>query len=433
MRSFNSLVLAAATLVLAGACALFSQIKFSNKIMLSGGLKLSSSSSAPPILSICTAYSTICSAITLTGDPYSHGTFAGYADPSIRQDPQTGTLFMAYSWPNSTSGASAIETHLSKSTDGGATWNYVGAMYPSVTATNPTTHATNYSSNEVVNLLPVVSGGTTYWIAIRLNYWQPAGGASQPYTSRFGIAVAAGNATTGPYALAGVTPQYLGSNQNNDANYPVDVNMQSPQGTPISALSTCTSFREPALRVDTGGNLVLMLGCGTLHFTAQYQAASPIAGGWSWNYITGSNTFATQTDANSLCSYTNSCAYNLFMTEPDMATNKAASGTVLPVSLVRLQSGQRISTGCVVAELDTSSLPYTFKRSGGNIIVDATVLSPDSRAGGPGSCTYDPNSSTGVIIAHKETNCASGTPGCTAYGNPTGNLFTYLMQSLLTP
>ena len=95
MRSFNSLVLAAATLVLAGACALFSQIKFSNKIMLSGGLKLSSSSSAPPILSICTAYSTICSAITLTGDPYSHGTFAGYADPSIRQDPQTGTLFMA--------------------------------------------------------------------------------------------------------------------------------------------------------------------------------------------------------------------------------------------------------------------------------------------------------------------------------------------------
>lgn len=404
---------------LALCAAVFAQIIVKNVIV--GNIVLTATSGTPPTSAVCTATSTICTAITINGDPASVGPFAGYADPSAATDPNGGVKWLAYSWANSKSGAAAIETHCAKSTDGGTTWNYVGTIFPSVTATNPTTGQTNYSSNEVVKILPVNVSGTTWWTVIRLNYWEPSGGASQPTTSRFVINTAAGNATTGPMAVASATPEYLGSSANSDSNYPINVNMQ----TLSSDLSVCTSFREPTLIVDVAsGKLVLFLGCNNFQFVAQFTAPSPTSGSWTWTYVPTSNTFSVPADATNLCAYTAGCARSLRITENDIMLNHAGTKTVMPLSLIYINgAGNRVSTGAVVAEINTSSLPYTFVRSGGNIVVDATVTSPDSVSGGPGSSSYDPVANDGVLLAHKVTANAPQNNG----------EYTYLMKSLLLP
>lgn len=412
--------------------------KVGGHFKIGGKMKASATSATPATSAVCNATSTGCTAISISGEAPSPTclTFAGTADPSIKQDPQTGTWFMGYSWPNCVNGAAATETHLAKSTDSGTTWTYVGVINPSVSTTDPVTGNAIHGNNEVVTLLPYVSGGITYWIQGWSSYYAlEHGGGTVDYTARFAFNVAAGNATTGPLALAGVTPEYIGTSQNNQpASWPTVQNFQ----TINAAMSTCTRLREPTLIVDPNdGKLVMLMGCGTIKFTAQFVTNTSVtAGNWVWSYITGSNTFATNTDAVNVCAYLNACSVpaglKLLMTEPDISQNTALTKYVMQWTLATTPAGGRFSYGAVTTEVDLSSRPYTFLRTGGNIIVDASVTSTDSATGGPGSSTFGPGSNTGVIIAHKRTNCTGGTSGCSS--NPAqGGLYTYLMQSFLKP
>jgi hypothetical protein len=69
--------------------------------------------------------------------------------------------------------------------------------------------------------------------------------------------------------------------------------------------------------------------------------------------------------------------------------------------------------------LASNNPPVLATNGGGNVIVDASVTSPDSINQGPGSGTYDATATAnGVIIAHNVR---------------PGGVVTYLMQSLLLP
>jgi hypothetical protein len=375
----------------------------------------------------CTATTPPCPTINLASiDPASPTNFAGYADATIRKDPQTGTLWMAYSWPNTTTGATqVVETHVAYSTDRGVTWSNSGlanggVLFPSQTVTNPSTGATNdHTCSEVMNLYPQVVGGVTYWYGIHQTYLvqQGAGGTgNQPNTVRFALAIAAGGPTTGPMGLATATPQYLGSSQNTDSDFSASVNL-----TALSGLTNCTQFREPSL-IMIGNTMYFQTSCGDLSSIAQFSTVNPQAnpGNWVWSYVAK---FATQSDAQSVCSHLNGCNQTLYFTQGDIAHSTAAAKTLMILSAVETVAGAKVSLGCVAAELATVS-PPTFALDGlGNVKVDAAIASTDSTADGPGSCTYDPASTTGLVMAHKVSNNAP----------QNGGFFTYFVASGAKP
>ena len=63
--------------------------------------------------------------------------------------------------------------HLAYSTNGGQSWTYQGALYTSQTVVNPVTGKTEYTSHEVMNLLPQVVNGVTRWYGILSTYNVP--------------------------------------------------------------------------------------------------------------------------------------------------------------------------------------------------------------------------------------------------------------------
>jgi hypothetical protein len=77
----------------------------------------------------------------------------------------------------------------------------------------------------------------------------------------------------------------------------------------------------------------------------------------------------------------------------------------------------------VAAEMTSIDPPMFAYNSQAQVQVDAFVTSPDSADGGPGSCTYSPNSATGMILAHRQSTKAP----------QNGGFFTFLMESMLFP
>lgn len=389
-----------------------------------------------PLTATCTATSTGCTAINLASDPYSTaGAFGGYADATIRQDPVTGTLWMAYSWPHTipsgtagVAGTQVLDTHVAFSTDSGKTWAYKGALYTSQAVTNPVTGKTDYTAHEVMNLFPQVVGNVTYWYGIHSTYYVPqaSGGGSglEDYTKRWQIAVAPGTATSGPMGLATAPSQFLGQ--------PIDT---YPQYFPVSVdLSTlnaevagCTQFFEPAL-VMSSNTLYLFLACtpsaAANRFYAVFKTTSPLAAApnWTWTYIPGGSTkFANQSDAVSVGRYLASGA--TYITQMDIAPS-SNPGTLLAILTAAFDNANgKNSLGCVAAELAGIEPPKFVYNSAGQVQVDAVLTSPDSQITGPGSCTYSPASATGMILAHRVDTKAP----------QNGGFFTYLMQSLLFP
>jgi hypothetical protein len=171
---------------------------------------------------------------------------------------------MAYSWPHNiagtSSGVQAIDIHVSYSTDGGKTWTYKGPLFTSQQVTNPVTGQTDDTANEVMNLFPQVVNGVTYWYGIHSLYNLPATGSgnseSQPYSRRWEIATAAGDADNGPMGLATAAPQYLGQSIDNESSFPVSTNLSSLD----PEVSSCAEFPEPALVMENN-NLYPFLDC----------------------------------------------------------------------------------------------------------------------------------------------------------------------------
>src|SRR3990172_3547499 len=95
------------------------------------------------------ALSPACPEVTIAGDPFATlgggpAPYRGYGDPSLERDPDTGDIWLSYSWLDvlvSNPGPPpvvdfGVRTHLAKSPDGGQTFAFVRA----INATSPITH-----------------------------------------------------------------------------------------------------------------------------------------------------------------------------------------------------------------------------------------------------------------------------------------------------
>src|SRR3989338_1144029 len=103
----------------------------------------------------CTAGNPDCPRLLISGDAPDKSKFHGFADPSMRRDPNTGTLWLVYSWPHVVRSGSglwswlsrppdpAVDIHLARSYDAGGTWTYAGPLWKAHTVENPVTKVSN--------------------------------------------------------------------------------------------------------------------------------------------------------------------------------------------------------------------------------------------------------------------------------------------------
>ena len=199
----------------------------------------------------CAASQPGCAEIVIDGDPPSRlpngppSPFRGFADPSVRRDPTTGALWMAYSWPRLHVGATTftpgIDIHLARSDDDGGTWNFVAALWESQGRVSPS-GIRGFEDHEVANILPMPRADEVDWYAARLAYFIPEGGgfgARVPSSFRLVVARAAS-----PAGLADAPAASLGSRLS-DARWGIDVDL-----TTLSPhLERCDLWNEPALHV----------------------------------------------------------------------------------------------------------------------------------------------------------------------------------------
>ena len=374
------------------------------------GLLLAACSSATPAtrvptpslvlaaLSIdCTAANPACRPLTIMGD--APATLAGgapspargFADASIRKDPASSRLWMAYSWPHITGTGRAqtvtVDSHLAHSDDGGATWTFDRTLWTSTAENDPTTRETGYSNNETVSLAPRQTLTGVVWYSVRLRYFTRVGGYK---FNTFQLRVAS---ATSPQELATSTEGILGGSLTpKEWDVDTDLSKLSPE------VADCT-WSDPGLLFEDA-SLYLAVQCFIVTPRGEQVAREFVAlfstrpdgpaPDWKWSY---SGKLATRADAVAMGGES--------FTQTDLAY--AQDGTLLLI-VSPSKPGQPLEahTGCVALEIASLTPPTLARDAAGRPKLRASVTASDLGPQGPGACGYDPASSTGIVIMRRQ-------------------------------
>ncbi len=346
----------------------------------------------------CTETNISCPQIEFEGDNFQNTVFSGFADPSIRKDPNTDRIWMTYSWPRLfglSSGTTLVETHFAYSDDAGGSWTYDQPLYESSSITNLFSGQLNYISNEITSTWPVDNGdGTTTWYAARLQYpvipgsyiYDQLGAQSYIKVARANSIVGLKTAEEAVLAPAGL----LGA-------YPFDTKLSSLHAD----VSSCITWMEEAL-IHHDGRLYLAVQCWALdgleldHDQFFYAVFSTNASGstrdWIWRY---EGKFLLPEEAQLEFGHT-------FFNQLDFS--KRSDGTILLIATLAdpLPTENRDHYhGCVVMEAESLSPPGVVKDGTGRFKVLSKVTASDLDTYGPAACAYEPESTTGVLITRR--------------------------------
>lgn len=335
------------------------------------------------------------------GDP---SPFHGFSDATLRRDPETGRLWMAYSWPsvrvaqNGRRGlfrrqggvSPQVEIHLAYSDDQGRDWQLAKVLW-SPTPSRAPGGEEGYMNHEVANLLPVRENGEVVWYGARLDYFLPdEGGFRKRPLQSFRILI--GRAAS-PGDLAAAPMAALGS-MATDPAWGVDVNLArlSPE------TRHCMLWNEPALFHD-GEELFLALSCmafrgktpdmerNDLVVYATHPQGPPSR--WQWRYA---GKLAGAREAGELGGER--------LTQIDLARSR--DGRLLAImtpDLWNTEAGDFVHLGCVAVEVESVDRSLRLARDvAGRLKVAAKVTASDAGAAGTAACAYDPASETGIIL-----------------------------------
>lgn len=352
----------------------------------------------------CTANSPDCPPIEIEGDSPAllpsgeESPFRGFADPSVRRDPVSGELWLAYSAPNlyvvhNDRPSPGVEIHLASSKDGGASWQYQGVLWEVQAAKNPTNNEDGTIDHEVANLLPVQTESGVTWYGVRLDYFLPEKGAfkARPFDS-FHLQIAQADS---PLALADAETAILSTDQT-APEWNADLNLASLD----PSLSRCAMWNEPALHFQNG-ELFLVVRClvfesgvaavenSDLILFAAEPAADVHDMKWRYVGVLAGGEEARQLGGNGL-------------TQVDLALGM--DGQLLAILTPDSWSNAErdfVHYGCRVVEVESLDPPALKKDEQGNLIVRAEVTTSDLPALGPGACAYDPALTVGLIITRR--------------------------------
>ncbi len=355
----------------------------------------------PPVRLDCRADSPTCPEVRIQGDPHFRlpglgwSPFYGYGDPSIRQDPASGRLWLSYSylgihpWPSPEFG---VSIHLASSGDGGASWRFDRELAPSEGELDPAPPGgLGVSVHEVSTLAPLERAGATRWFGMHLRYFQPFGREDRrPNSIHFRLSRA-----NRPRGLGRGPEARLGAPFTHPAWRPdLDLSTLDPE------LGRCSLWTEPALYA-LDETLYLVAQClvidprtGARDADAEFlgvfatDGRGPITDlDWSWRgRLTG------RRDARALGGHV--------LTQADVA--RARDGSLLLLVTPKRLAPRDRHLGCRALELESLDPPRLRRDPAGRPIVRADIRSSDSTGLGPGLCAYDPASSTGVLFVRTE-------------------------------
>lgn len=348
--------------------------------------------------------SAACPELAIAGDAPSRlpsgaaSPFRGFADPSLRHDPATGTQWLAYSWPSLHANgdgttAPAVSTHLARSDDDGRSFRFVGELWPSTPARDLGGEP-GYVDHEVPNLLPVVGGGAVTWFGVRLEYFVPERGgfAARPFDS-FRLRLARASS---PPALAAATAATLGTARTALGWDPGQTDLSAL----ADAVADCAMWNEPALH-HVGDTLYLVVRC--LRFEAGVPRversdlvvfaapAGPDVRRYSWRYA---GRLASAEEARELGGGG--------LTQIDLARGR--DGRLLAIVSPDDWSethGEFVHHGCRVVEVDSLDPPRLARDAAGRLRVRAVVTASDQGPLGPGACAYAPTAALGVLLTRR--------------------------------
>jgi Abnormal spindle-like microcephaly-assoc'd, ASPM-SPD-2-Hydin len=365
----------------------------------------------------CSVAAGLCSTLVFQSDPIADGLFHGYADPAMRKDPNSSTLYVAYSWPHTLAdGTRTVDLHLSHSNDGGTTFVYDGSLYATGNSTLQYNGNSYYTSTETIDLLPIPQGNKTLWVQAHQQY------LVAPQTAIYGnlyttnitsmTAILIDPASTTPAMLAAqlsAAPEARLGTSSSDAARGITQNLAALSAT----TAKCSAFGQQALTF-AAGTLYLALECtetpgnGNIdghegsHFLYSTMPVGADASQWVWSYV---GEFATPVQAAQLGGVEGT-AYNFFTEMQFVQTTSGLSVVITPAVFAPSTATQPvIQYGCrviPVASLLVPALKLDTVTSAPLVI--AKVTESDLYTGsneGPAACTYDPASATGILLGRK--------------------------------
>ena len=305
-----------------------------------------------------------CPAVTIAGDPDSSDAFHGLGDPSLERDGD-GTLWLTYSWldhePLDTATIHAVRTHLAKSTDNGATWTFVRAL-------NAALPAPNNVALVIHEVSSIARRPDNTWHATWLTYGQPAAGAGVQFHYQRTIASAPAQlGDAGDAWLRGtfsqVTTQHTG--------------MQ------IAGVENCFVFTEPALFTHAGTSYLATTCIVDPAQPALQRLVLLRESGTDLVYV---GDLLSSADAAELG--------GTRVEQIDLSVAK--DGSVIAIVTPIADGMQPPHRGCIVLEVEDIATAK-MRRAGGKLVRRA-VITADGNSIGPGLCTYDKDSTTGVLL-----------------------------------
>jgi hypothetical protein len=315
----------------------------------------------------------------------------GYADPSLRRDPSSGTIWLAYSWPHldsaprSASGV-VVDNHLARSTDGGKSWNFVRELWKSSPATDHKGRP-GHLNQETVSLAARQLGSGSVWYSVRFRYFLDTDG--KPQIASFTLRVA--TAST-PEQLSQADEATLGGDLTEDF-WDVDLNLASLSGD----LKGCTFF-DPGL-IYHEGRLYLAVQCvlytsageaAERGFVAMFatEASGPVRR-WNWRYL---GKLSGRAEALELG------GENLLQTDLALGRDGAPIAIFSPSAPATPLAAH---FGCRAVEIESFDPPRLARDPSGRLRVRASVTASDLLPSGPAACAYEAASATGLVIVRR--------------------------------
>ncbi len=352
----------------------------------------------------CTAIN--CQPLLINGDKESTlpsgqlAAFRGYADPSMRKDPTSNRLWLAYSWPHVTVSngqrSQGVETHLAYSDNEGKTWQFDKVLWPTNSATNlGGNNEPGFMQHEVPNLLPVQTPNGIVWYGIREDYFTGSAGYKDRPANSFQMRIFKASS---PTALSNAPSATLGSTAT-APGWNVNVNLANLS----PSLNRCGIWNEAALYYE---NNTLYLSTRCLAFngktpnttTSDLEVFSTSAQGepanWQWKYVgtLAGSKVAKEFGASGV-------------TQIELA--KATDGKLLAIITPDDYSTQYkdfVHHGCVAIEMASINPPSLARNANGELKVRATITASDEGPVGSAACTYDPASTTGIVMTRRTKN-----------------------------
>lgn len=348
----------------------------------------SDNASAPPPIQFHCARDNTCPEIMVIGDPFAETNMVpdrlrGYGDPSLEYDETTGTLWLAYSWLNiqvSDPGPPAVadlgaRTHLARSDDNGASFTFVRAVNEMAMEAHPDTGDLGWSTHEVPTIIKEPTGN---WQLLWLKYFNPYGNPDVDERQEYLY-----------WRTLAATPDALGDDSEvwakssaTSASWgaPLDFNT-------IPELANCVLQTEPGLFAYNNETYlatycIVVDGSGRRTDLERLVLLRQTANGYRFV-----GNILDARDANNLGVDT--------IEQADISVARDGS-IILIVTPIILDSDPQ-HQGCLVYKFSDFANAILERDGNGNAF-PRVAISADGNGLGPGLCSYDANSETGILL-----------------------------------